>query len=290
VKRPPAVAALVSAALVFALMAVATKVAARRLPGAQVAFIRFAIGLGSCALARVWVPMRAHNKLGLVMRGAYGGAAVLFYFMAIAHLPVGIATLLNYTAPVFTAIYAGLFMGEAIKRATLAALALTSAGVALVIAGTAPPGSLAFGPWQLVGLVSAVLSGAAVATIRQVRKTDGSWEVFTAFCVAGAVITLAPAVRDWIRPTPGEWLVLAAVGVTSVIGQLLMTHSLRYVPAAAGGVIIQLTPVTSLAIGWAFLNERIGAVALGGAALTLAGVSLGTYLAAGRGESAAAAD
>jgi drug/metabolite transporter (DMT)-like permease len=282
VKRPPAVAALVSAALVFALMAVATKIAARRLPGAQVAFIRFAIGLGSCALARAWVPMRAHNKLGLVLRGAYGGAAVLFYFIAIEHLPVGIATLLNYTAPVFTAMYAALFLGEAIKRGTLGALALTSVGVALVIAGTAPPGTLAVGPWELVGVLSAVLSGAAVATIRQVRKTDGSWEVFTAFCVAGALITLPPAVRDWLQPTPVEWAWLVAVGLTSVVGQLLMTHSLRYVPAAAGGVIIQLTPVTSLAIGWALLGERIGALALGGAALTLAGVSLGTYLAAGR--------
>lgn len=281
-KRPPAVAALVSAALVFALMAVATKIAARRLPGAQVAFIRFAIGLGSCALARAWVPMRAHNKLGLVLRGAYGGAAVLFYFIAIEHLPVGIATLLNYTAPVFTAMYAALFLGEAIKRGTLGALALTSVGVALVIAGTAPPGTLAVGPWELVGVLSAVLSGAAVATIRQVRKTDGSWEVFTAFCVAGALITLPPAVRDWLQPTPVEWAWLVAVGLTSVVGQLLMTHSLRYVPAAAGGVIIQLTPVTSLAIGWALLGERIGALALGGAALTLAGVSLGTYLAAGR--------
>ena len=63
------------------------------------------------------------------MRGAYGGAAVLFYFIGIAHLPVGIATLLNYTAPVFTAIYAALFLGEAITRATLGALALTSVGV-----------------------------------------------------------------------------------------------------------------------------------------------------------------
>ena len=41
--------------------------------------------------------MRATNKVGLLMRGAYGGAAVLFYFLGIAHLPVGIATLLNYT-------------------------------------------------------------------------------------------------------------------------------------------------------------------------------------------------
>src|SRR5262245_65316754 len=110
-------------------MAVATKVAAARLPGPQVAFIRFLIGIAACALAATRVPMRARNKLGLFMRGAYGGAAVLFYFIGIAHLPVGIATLLNYTAPVFTAIYAAIFMGEAITRATLGGLAVPSVGV-----------------------------------------------------------------------------------------------------------------------------------------------------------------
>jgi drug/metabolite transporter (DMT)-like permease len=176
----PAIA-LVAAAIVFALMALATKLAAARLPGTQVAFIRFVIGLAACAIARLRVPMHARNKLGLLMRGAYGGAAVLCYFIGIQHLPVGIATLLNYTAPVFTAIYAALFLGEAITRGTLVALGLTSVGVALVIVGNAPAGSLALGRWEMVGLLSAMLSGAAVATIREVRKTDGSWEIFAAF-------------------------------------------------------------------------------------------------------------
>ena len=123
------------------------------------------------------------------MRGAYGGAAVLFYFIGIAHLPVGIATLLNYTMPVFTAIYAALFLGEAITRPTLGALALTSVGVVMVIVGTAPAG-LAGARSVAARRVScsAMLSGAAVATIRDVRKTDGSWEIFAAFCVAGAAI------------------------------------------------------------------------------------------------------
>src|SRR4029077_14402161 len=138
-------------------MALATKVASARLPGPQVAFIRFLIGIVACGIARIRVPMRARNKVGLLLRGAYGGAAVLFYFMAIAHLPVGIATLLNYTAPVFTAIYAALFLGEAITRPTLGALGLTTIGVVMVMQGTAPAGSLAFGPWQLVGVLSAVL-------------------------------------------------------------------------------------------------------------------------------------
>ena len=281
-RRPPAVAALVAAALVFAAMALATKLAAARLPGPEIAFIRFLIGLAACALAATRFRLRARNKLGLFMRGAYGGAAVLFYFIGIAHLPVGIATLLNYTAPVFTAIYAAAFLGEAITRATLGALGLTSVGVVMVMLGTAPPGSLMLGRWQLVGVLSAMLSGAAVATIREVRKTDGSWEIFAAFCLAGAVISAGPAVAAWVPPRPTEWLILAAVGVTSVVGQLLMTHALRYVRAAVGGIIAQLTPVTSLAFGWVLFDDRIGGLALAGAALTLAGVSVGAYLAAGR--------
>lgn len=275
-------AALVAAALVFAGMALATKLAAARLPGPQIAFVRFLIGLAACAAAATRVRMHANNKLGLVMRGAYGGAAVLFYFIGIAHLPVGIATLLNYTMPVFAAIYAALFMGEAITRPTLGALTLTSVGVILVILGTAPAGSLALDRWELAGLVSAMLSGAAVATIRDVRKTDGSWEIFAAFCVAGAVICAVPAARGWVAPTPSEWLLLVVVGLTSVVAQLLMTHALRYVRAAVGGIIAQLTPVTSLAFGWILFGDRIGLLALAGAVLTLAGVSVGAYLAAGR--------
>jgi drug/metabolite transporter (DMT)-like permease len=276
------VAALVTAALVFAVMALATKHAAARLPGPQIAFIRFVIGLAVCGLAATRVRMRATNKVGLLLRGAYGGAAVFFYFLGIAHLPVGIATLLNYSAPVFTAMYAAAFLGEAITMTTLGALTLTSVGVVLVIVGTAPVGSLGFGRWQLVAVLSAMLSGAAVATIREVRKTDGSWEIFAAFCAAGAAIAAVPAIRNWIPPRPGEWVTLAAVGVTSVIGQLLMTHALRYVRAAVGGIVAQLTPVTSLALGWALFGDRIGALALAGAVLTLAGVSVGAYLAAGR--------
>src|SRR5262249_42626720 len=148
--------------------------------------------------------------------GAFGGAAVLCYFLAIEHLTVGMATLLNYTAPVFAALWAWLFLDEHIGRGTLGALALTTGGVAVVILANAPPGAVALGPWQMVGILSSILSGAAVATIREVRKTDGSWEIFAAFCIAGALFTSIPAARAWVAPTPREWLMLVAVGVTAV--------------------------------------------------------------------------
>src|SRR5437763_1916178 len=91
----PASMLLVLAAVLFALMAVVAKSTAAVLPGPEVAFVRFCIGLLACGIAATRVRLRTKNKLGLILRGSYGGAAVLLYFLAIAHLPVGVATLLN---------------------------------------------------------------------------------------------------------------------------------------------------------------------------------------------------
>jgi drug/metabolite transporter (DMT)-like permease len=93
------------------------------------------------------------------------------------------------------------------------------------------------------------------------------------------VISAPPALVNWVPPRLSEWLLLVVVGSLSLVAQLLMTYAFRYVRAAVGGVIVQLTPVASLALGWIVLDERIAGIALVGAALALLGVSLGTYLA-----------
>jgi drug/metabolite transporter (DMT)-like permease len=266
------------AALLFAVMAALAKRAAGRLPGPEVAFVRFAVGLVACGVVAVRRPFVARNWTGLFLRGAFGGVAVLFYFLAIEHLPVGFATLLNYTAPVFTAVWASIFLAERTGARAVLALVVTTLGVATVVFGnraSAPPGTFGFGPWQLVGVLSAALSGAAVATIREVRKTDGSWEIFAAFCVVGVIATAPMALESWVSPTPIDWLLLAGVGLTSVVAQVLYIYALRYVAAATSGVISQLTPVTALLLGVLVLGDSLTLTSLLGSAVTLAGVALG---------------
>jgi len=271
---------LAAAAVLFAIMAVVAKRAAVRLPGPEVAFIRFLVGLLACLGAATRVRLRANNWRGLFLRGLFGGGAVLCYFLGIEHLPVGVATLLNYTAPVFTALWAALFLREPLGLSAVGALVLTTVGVGLVIYGGAPPGSLGFGTWQLVGVLSALLSGAAIATIREVRRTDGSWEIFAAFCFGGAIITGVPAARGWVQPSPREWLLTVAVGALAVVAQLVMTWSLRYLRAAVAGIIMQLTPVAAMVLGYLLYGERAVGVAIAGAVITLAGVCWGALLAA----------
>jgi drug/metabolite transporter (DMT)-like permease len=278
-RLPPAAAlgVLAISALAFSVMAVIAKAAAARLPGAEVAFVRFVFGLAACAAISVRRPMRPRNRTGLLLRGVFGGGAVLCYFLAIEHLPVGIATLLNYTAPVFTALWAALFLGEALDAPSVGALALATAGVVLVSIGTSGSSAAPVTEWILVGAFSAVLSGAAVAAIREVRKTDGAWETFAAFCLAGALITGVPGIRGWVPPSPREWWLLAAVGASAVVAQMGLTWSMRYVRAAPAGIVQQLTPVGALALGWMVYGDRISTLSAAGAALALTGVSWGAW-------------
>jgi drug/metabolite transporter (DMT)-like permease len=276
------VAIMTMSSLLFGVMAIAAKHAATQLPGPEVAFVRFLIGLLACAVVATRHRFVFHNWRGLVMRGAFGGAAVYLYFLTIEHLSVGTATLLNYTSPVFTALWAALFLREGLRVSTVLALAITTVGVMIVIGAQGDVVHVTLDRWQLTGLASAVLSGAAVATIREVRRTDGSWEIFASFCLIGAIITGVPAVPHWVSPTPRLWFVLGAVGVISIAAQLLMTFALGFVRAAIIGLVQQLTPVVTMAVGASLYGDRLSPLALGGAAITLVGVSVGAYYAAAR--------
>jgi drug/metabolite transporter (DMT)-like permease len=269
-----------ASAVFFAVMAFAAKLAAVRLSGSEIAFMRFAVMLVPLAA----VPRLARHALTfqrldlLVYRGVFGGTAVLLYFLALAHIPVGLATLLNYTSPVFSVAFAALFLGERVDRRLLAPLAAALTGMALAAGGGGFSGDsvggslLRFSRWEAVGIASAVLSGAALAAIRAARRTEGSWSIYGSFSLCGLLATAPFALPGFQRPTAREWGLLAAVGVCSVIAQLLMTYAYRWVTNLQAGVISQLTVVLSLLLGAVFLGDRLTAVQTVGSLLTLGGV------------------
>ncbi|HEY3355991.1 MAG TPA: DMT family transporter [Polyangia bacterium] len=275
---------LCASAVLFGAMSLFAKLASARLPGQEVAAIRFAVGLVclggvvAAGLARVRPTRRALPLL--VARGLFGGVAVLFYFMAIAQGSVGTATLLNFTSPAFTAVFAWLFLRERLSPWTIGAFALASVGVTLVWRGSAGIGPAT---WQPYGLISAVLSGAAVTCIRALRRhgAANAWTVFFFFNLAGLAATVPAAVARPLAPTGREWLLLVAMALFSVGGQILMTYALAFVQAALSGVIQQLTVVTALALGYFALGEPLGLQSLAGAALTMAGVGWAAWLAHG---------
>jgi drug/metabolite transporter (DMT)-like permease len=259
----------------FAVMALAAKLASADLSGSQVALLRFAFMLVPVlavpSLARKAVTFQRLDLL--FYRGVFGGTAVLLYFLALAHVPVGIATLLNYSSPIFSVVFAALFLGERVDRRLLMPLAAAFTGMVLVAGGGGEVGeSLRFGRWEAVGLASAVLSGAAVTAIRAARRTEGSWAIYGSFTAFGLLATAPFGLAGFRAPTQREWLLLATVGACSVVAQLLMTYAYRWVTNLQAGVMAQLTVVLSMVFGALVLGDRLKPLQLFGSLLTLAGV------------------
>jgi drug/metabolite transporter (DMT)-like permease len=284
--------ALCASSLLFAVMAVSAKLVAPRIPGLQAALVRFLIGVGvtGAVFASGRVVLRPRRWGWLLSRGFFGGISVLCYFACIERVPVGVATLLNQTQPIYTMLFAWLLIHERPSRAALCALPLTLAGVALIIGvharelrgtGGAISGVLL---GELLGVASAVSSGVAVTSIRAARRdlgdgqpSDPAWTVFFSFTTIGALLSVpavAPPFGHWVTPGAREWLLLALMGGASVGAQMVMTHSLGHVGGATAGIISQLTVLFTVAGGAIVLGDPIRPTFVAGAALTLAGVVL----------------
>lgn len=266
---------MVGSAVLFGAMAFTAKLASTRLSGSQVAMIRFATGLAPALLIpRYRRSALTFQRLDLLFyRGVFGGLAVLCYFIAIEHINVGVATLLNYTAPLFSGVFSILFLREHISPKVLIPMPIALAGVFLVVHANARPGDiLGFGRWELVGLGSAVLSGAAVTAMRAARQGENSWAVYTSFCLLGTLLTAPLGILTWKDPSPDEWMSLAATSLFAIGAQLLLTFSLRWVDAMTVGVISQLAVVVAMILGVTVLHEPVNWMAVVGAAVTIGGV------------------
>ncbi len=265
----------------FGLMAFTAKLASERLSGPEVAMIRFMGGILPVLFITRFrrAALDFHRVDLLLYRGFFGGTAVLLYFLAIQHTTAGVATLLNYTSPIWSGAFSVLFIGEEISPKVLIPLPVALTGVFLVVRAHAAPGDvLGFGKWELVGALSAVASGVAVTAIRAARRTESSFAVYGAFCVLGLVTTAPLGIYTWKTPTPMEWLWLGATATTAIAAQLWMTFSMRWVDAMTTGVISQLAVLVATALGAVFLAESITLPAAIGAALTITGVVGVTYV------------
>ncbi len=277
---------MVLAATFFGAMAFSAKIASARISGPEVAMIRMAVGLLPCVIIPRYrrAALQFHRFDLIFYRGFFGGLAVMLYFLAIEHTTAGIATLLNYTAPIWSGVFSMLFISERISARVLLPLPVALTGIFLVV-HSAP---FEFGLWTIVGLSSAVLSGAAVTAMRAARRAENSWSVYASFCFLGMLVNAPLALRSWRTPIGSEWLALAATSIFAMGAQLLLTFSLRWVDALTVGVISQLAVLISMSLGALFLGERITAMAAAGSALTIAGVVGVTYVTSlSKGEAAA---
>ncbi|GGC06655.1 EamA family transporter [Cellulomonas carbonis] len=289
------VAAVVVASLLFAVNGTVSKIAMQSgLSPTRLVELR---SLGSAVVLvaavlvvapRTRLPGR-RELAGLAVLGVVGMAMVQWlYFVAISRLPVGLALLVEYTAPVLVALWARFVLREDVRARLWWALAACLAGLALV-AQVGRGVTL-----DAVGLLAAGAAAVSLATYyllgdRLVRRRDPlstqAWSmVFAAvfWVVLQPLWTFDAAVlRDDVAlPGAAEGVVLPLwalvawiVLLGTVVPYVLVLAGVARLGAARTGVIGMLEPVAAAATAWLVLGESMTPVQLLGGAVVLAGVT-----------------
>ncbi len=184
----------------------------------------------------------------------------------------GLASILNATTPLAAVLLAHwLTADEKLNRGKAAGVVLGLAGVAVLI-GPSALGNLGQDlAGQLAVLAAAVsyaLAGIHGRRLRQLPPLTAA-----AGMLIGATVLLVPAVA-WLEPS--AWRHLDAISVAGVVGLALPCTALAYglyfaILRAAGAtnllLVTFLIPVSAIALGTAFLGERLEPSAFAGMVL-----------------------
>jgi drug/metabolite transporter (DMT)-like permease len=264
---------MVGSAFLFALMAALIKAAARRIPAAEVVFVRNAVH------AAIFVPLwlattdrRIRAPGLLLLRGVLGLLALEAYAWTLSVLRLADAWILQAMNPVFVALLAPVVLGERSGRHVLVALALGLLGAALVVR----PGFDVTWWAGVVGVLGALASGLAYMTVRLLGRSEPPIAVVMAFPLVAGPLSFPFAAAVWTWPTATEWAILLAAALAAAGGQLLMTVGLKAARAAPATVATYSGFAFAAAIGWAVFEEpptlaTVAGTATIGVAVALAG-------------------
>jgi drug/metabolite transporter (DMT)-like permease len=222
--------------------------------------------------------------------GVFGVAFVqLFFFLAVHRLDVGVALVIQYLAPLLVALWARFVAKEHVRRRIWVALALTLAGLSLVVdlwrgvsldelgVGFALAGAGAYAVYLLLAEHSLATRDPASLLCFGFLAASVFWAIVQPwwsfpFETASSRVSLHGNLSSLHLPV---WALVTWVVVAGTIAPfLLIIGALRHLPATRVGLIAMLEPVIGTLVAFAWLDERLGAEQLAGGAVVLTGILL----------------
>lgn len=162
-------------------------------------------------------------------------------------LPLAEATTLSFTTPLFAVIIGAVFLREKVGPWRWSAVLLGFCGV-LVISqpGHAPLPPLGAAVGLMAGLIVAIVS----FQLRDLGRTEEAASTVFYFALFGALMML-PLLPFFASAHGGwQWLLLFGMGLSGVIGQLLITAALREGAVASVIVMDYTTLIWATLYGW----------------------------------------
>jgi S-adenosylmethionine uptake transporter len=212
----------------------------------------FVLRIGGLRVGRrIWV----HAARGFLI-----ALATLLFFASLGELPLADAISIFFVEPFILTLLSALLLGERIGWRRLLAVAIGFCGALIIVR----PSYAVFGATALLPM-GAALSFAfyVVLTRRLVREGSAVTMQFYAGIFGMATMSVAlwfgfeagVAVLMPAWPTPGEWLLLAVLGVIATSGHMLVVLAIRRVGASLVAPFQYLEIISATLLGFVFFGD-----------------------------------
>jgi len=249
------------ASLMFALMGAFAKMLSSNLPSIEVVFFRNVFGFFLVAATVFKKPMThtGGKPFLLLFRGLMGFLALLAFFYNIGHIPLGDAMTYSKTSPIFTALFAWLFLKEALGVRGWLALAIGFIGIVLI----AKPTGMMLDKTAWLGIFSGVGAALAYTSVRELRQYYDTRAIVLSFMGVGTVgplvlMALSPYVAteeldmlfaSFVMPTKTEWGYIIMLGIFATLAQIYMTKAYGATQAGVVGAVSYSNILFSIMVG-----------------------------------------
>ena len=214
------------AAFMFACMSVLVKLGAAYFDSTELVFYRSLFGvLMTYLIIRYYhLSVRTPHWKIHCWRGITGLISLLMFFYCLTRLPLATAISLNYTWPLFVALFSAFILKEHIHWALSWAIVLGFIGVILLLRPTLAD---YHGLDSLIGIASGFFAGIACINVKQLGKLgESEWHVVFYFTLISTLATGAWLLFTELSPiTLHGLLLLVSIGMTATLAQLAMTRA-----------------------------------------------------------------
>jgi drug/metabolite transporter (DMT)-like permease len=246
------------------------------LPPAQMAFLRYFLGLvfllpALGALRAANLTPRQWKLFGF--RGLVHGLAVITWFYAMTQIPIADVTAMNYLAPIYVSIGAALFLGEKLAFRRIAAIVAALIGALIILR----PGFREVSPGHLAMIFTAIAFGGSYLTAK-VMAGEVKPSVVVAMLSIFVTIVLAPfAFANWMTPTGLDIVLLFGVASFATAGHYTMTLAFAAAPVTVTQPVTFVQLIWAVLLGYFVFDEGVDIWVLVGGVIILASVTFITW-------------
>jgi len=243
-----------------------------RIPAAEAAFLRYALGLVLLLpMLKDFSQNLPNRKLSILFaaRGVVHTVGVVLWFFAMSRIPLADVTAMNYMSPIYVTLGAAIFLGEPLALRRILAILLAIVGAFLILR----PGFREVSIGHLAMIFTAIFFAFSYLIAKHTSgKTTAS--VVVVMLSIYVTIGLAPlAFLNWVTPTWVELILLFAVAFFATAGHYTMTLAFAAAPISVTQPATFLQLVWAVLVGSIIFGEEIDLYVTGGGSLILCSIT-----------------